>query len=947
MNLTKQDIENQLLSLTEQFIQESNEEHIQRKIALDASLQQHLGIDSLGRSELFHRIEKRFDVRLSDQLLAEAETLNDIVKVICDLSPSAKFVLQEQEVSRSLLEETHVDPTKAKTLIELLQLYVEHYPNRPHVYLQNESNKEEIITYDTLFKSAQRIAQALINQGLKPGETVAIMLPTSVGFFYTFFGILLAGCIPVPIYPPFRLAHIEAYAKQEAKILQNAEVRILVTFQQAERLSRLLRTFVPSLKAVTTVDTLLQTTEKAPIRAAKSTDFALIQYTSGSTSTPKGVLLTHQNLLANIRAWGKAIQFSSRDRVVSWLPLYHDLGLIGAWLGSLYHGAPLTLLSPLSFLNRPERWLWAIHYHRGTISAAPNFAYELCVHKIEPAVIEGLDLRSWRVAANGAEVIQPKTLEHFAKRFASYGFKREALLTVYGLAESCVGLTSPPLNRGPRIDFIDRNLFELERRAVSVDQTNTKNTLQFISCGFPLVEHEVRIVNEKNHVLPEREVGFLQFRGPSNMQGYYRNPEATQAVYHDGWLDSGDLAYQAEGEVYITGRQKDLIIKAGRNVYPAELEELTGQVSGIRTGCVIAFGVVDPEQGTEKLIVVAETRDKKIPQRDIIIQQINEKLGNALDVVPDHIVLVPPHTIPKTSSGKLQRSACKQAYLDRKLTKRKLPVWLQISKLTFNKVAIKIKQGIHFLIKLFFTFYIATVFLGTFPAGYLSLFLFSRKHAAIVYKYWARLLMFLAFCPVKIKGKEYIDKTKPFIYVANHASYIDVVLLIGILPPGVRFIGKKELFNVPIVGTFMKRLGHVFVDRSDFSKSIENTRQIEKVLQEGASVIIFPEGTFTYAEGLRPFKPGAFKVAADTGIGICPIAIQGTRKILRDEEYLFNPGRVKMILSAPMYAEGKDWSAISRLRMQAHKKIAQDCGESSLDLITVVTGSAVVKPKTN
>ena len=267
------------------------------------------------------------------------------------------------------------------------------------------------------------------------------MQPTNPGFFYTFAGVLLANCIPVPIYPPLRPHQIEAYAKQEAKILRNAEVRMLVTFHEAEHLSKLLRAFIPSLKHVTTVNSLLKNDEKASFFGAKADDFALIQYTSGSTSAPKGVLLTHQNLLSNIRTFGEFGHMNHQDVLVSWVPLYHDLGLIGMWLSSLYHGIPLVVMSPLTFLTRPERWLWAIHYHRGTISGGPNFAYELCIRKIEPEQIEGLDLSSWRAAVNAAEAIQPKTMERFTEKFAPYGFKPEAYRPAYGLAESTVCLT--------------------------------------------------------------------------------------------------------------------------------------------------------------------------------------------------------------------------------------------------------------------------------------------------------------------------------------------------------------------------------------------------------------------------------------------------------------------------------------------------------------------------
>ncbi len=272
---------------------------------------------------------------------------------------------------------------------------------------------------------------------------------------------ILAGAIPVPIYPPFRADRIEEYAKREVGILRNAQARLLVTFAAAEVLSNMLQTFVPSLTKAITVKNLQASTGTLPTVAIEPDDIILIQYTSGSTGEPKGVTLTHRNMLANIRAIEKAIGIKPTDVSVSWLPLYHDMGLM-SWLGSLYFGIPVTILSPLTFLTRPERWLWTIHYHRATISGGPNFAYELCVKKINPSDIEGLDLSSWQYAFNGAEAINPKTLERFAKKFSPHGFKLESFAPVYGLAEATVGLTFPSQKREPRIDKIQREWFEKE-----------------------------------------------------------------------------------------------------------------------------------------------------------------------------------------------------------------------------------------------------------------------------------------------------------------------------------------------------------------------------------------------------------------------------------------------------------------------------------------------------
>lgn len=929
---SRNDIEKGLIDITKQFLLDSGVTY-HREIRMDASLHRHLSIDSLGRAELFQRIEKKFAVTIPDKLLAEADSLNEIADFLQHAKPGV-IVKPKQRVMHSHRSALHLDPSKIKTLVELLLYYAENSPNKTHIYFQNEDGSEDILTYGELYKNAARVANSLRELGVRENETVAIMQPTTFDFFYAFFGTLLAGGIPVPIYPPFRMHMLEAYAKTEARILSNAEVRVLITFEQAEKLSRVLQTFVPSLKRVTTLPELLNTDELKKIYYPKANDFAFIQYTSGSTADPKGVLLSHANLISNIQGYGKAIKVTPDDVAVSWLPLYHDMGLIGMWLGSLYYGIPLVLMTPFSFLNHPERWLWAIHYHRGTLSGAPNFAYELCVRKIEPALIEGLDLSSWRMAANGAEKVYARTLNEFAKKFAPYGFKHNALLPVYGLAESTVALAIPPIGRDFQIDTVDRKEFEENRHAVA---SRGANTLEFVACGIPMEEHEIRIVDDEFKVLPERHVGRLQFRGPSNMQGYYNNINATQAVFHDGWIDSGDLAYQANGEVFITGRRKDLIIKAGRNIYPAEIEEIVGVVPGVRQGCVAAFGALNPHTGTEELIVVAETREKKTPKREIIIENVKDAIATTLDIVPDQVVLVAPHIVPKTSSGKLQRAACKKMYLDGQLGKSQVPTWVQISKLALEGFFYKCKAVVMTIAKSIYTCYLVAVMLLSFIPVYLIILFGSRDTAAASCRLWARFLLLMAFCPHKLVNGATLTQTLPVIYAVNHASYVDSIATLAVVPSSTRFVVKKELFSVPILRTVLHKLDYVAVDRMDLTKGLEDTRHIVRALQMGNPILIFPEGTFGYAAGLRPFRLGAFKISVETSIPVCPIALNGTRQILRDDEILMRPGQITVTVCDLVHPAGKEWQDVTQLRNVVRAEIEKYCGEPSLDFIAAQT----------
>lgn len=931
-NLSRTEIDQHLIALTTQFLAESGEPY-HREIKINASLQRHLGVDSLGRAELFRRIEQHFDVTIPDSFLVETETLNDIAVFLQSASPRITRSVM-REVVKSHGERPHVNIASVQSLTDVVMLYGQQAPNNTHIYFQHEDGTEEIITYEILLNNSLRIAKGLRQLGLKEGETVAIMQPTTPGFFYIFLGTLLAGGIPVPIYPPFRMHMIEAYAKTEAKILTNAEVRILVTFEQAENLSRILQAFVPSLKHVTTVNELLQPELLQTPYKAKPENYAFVQYTSGSTADPKGVLLSHFNLISNIRAYGKGIKATRDDVAVSWLPLYHDLGLIGMWLGSLYHGIPLVLMTPFSFLNKPERWLWAIHHHRGTVSGAPNFAYDLCIRKIEPHMIEGLDLSSWRLAANGAEKVYARTLEQFAEKFAPYGFNRKALYPVYGLAESTVGLILPEVGEGFHVDYVNRKLFEEEKIA---EKSTSSDALAFVACGKPIEEHEVRIVDDNDHVLPERHVGVLQFRGPSSMQGYFNNPRATQAVFHKGWIDSGDLAYKADGQYYITGRRKDVIVKAGRNLYPAEIEECVGKVAGVRQGSVIAFGVNDEKTGTEQLIVVAETKERSNAKRAQLAEQIKAALSAAIDAVPDQVVMVAPRTVPKTSSGKLQRAACKNMYLQGKLNRFHTPAWMQVTKLGLQWLARKIWDGIITVSKLIYTCYVALITVISLLPVYFIVRFASYQFAARAVQCWARWLLHFAFCPVTIIGRENLTKTSPIIFAANHASYIDALVAVAYSPVNTRFVAKKELFTMPIIRTIMKKLKFLPVDRQDLPKGIEDTHQIETALKMGSDIFMFPEGTFGYASGLRPFRLGAFKIAAEAKMPVCPVALRGTRTILRGDEKMMRPGKITMTVCPPIKSSSAEWQDITQLRNEVRAEIAKYCGEPSLDLIAAQT----------
>ncbi len=893
--------------------------------ALEDSLDRDLGISSLERVELLLRIERVFGVRLPDSVMVEAATPKDLAAAILRASPAAPEAIPAPFAAATPGTPA---PASARTLVDALRWHAERTPDRTHIHLRLEDGTERAITYGELLAGSSAVAAGLRAIGVAAGEPVALMLRTESAYFEAFFGALLAGAMPVPLYPPFRRDEILEYARRQQAILRNAGARVLVTFPEAERLAALIRAQVPSLDTITTVERLAAERSGAvPEPSIGAQDAALLQYTSGSTGAPKGVPLSHANILANIRAIGEAIAVGPVDVTVSWLPLYHDMGLIGAWLGSLYFGVPIVLMSPLAFLARPARWLWAIHTHHGTVSPAPNFAFDLCVHKIADDEIAGLDLSSWRLAFNGSEVVSPETIDRFTRRFAPYGFKADAMCPVYGLAESSVGLTVSALGQRPRVDRIARAPFE-RARELHPAPPGDAHPLQFVSCGRPLPDHEVRITDASGRPVGNRVEGHIRFRGPSVTRGYFRNPRATSAVLHEGWMDSGDLGYWADGDLFITGREKDLIILGGRNVYAQEIEDTTATVAGIRKGCVAAFGVHDPALGTERLIVVAETRERDSARRDALRQLVLDRLVTAVGVPPDVIVIADPGVVLKTSSGKIRRSAMRDAYANGTLGHGR-SVARQWTGLLLTVAGGRSTRLASWAGRFLFTAWVITVLLVTLPVLWLYLLLVPPgRRAERAAKRWSRLALTLCGVRMRVTGLDNLKDIRAGILIANHASYIDPVVLMAAIPPDFHFIAKRRLADYLLIGTVIRRARHVTIEKADVSQRLAGAKDIAALLRTDELLMIFPEGTFLRSPALLPFRLGAFKAAVETGRPIVPIAIHGTRRMLPDGTWLFRWGPIEVTVGAPLVARTQGWQEMVRLRDAARDEIARGCGES-------------------
>jgi 1-acyl-sn-glycerol-3-phosphate acyltransferase len=535
------------------------------------------------------------------------------------------------------------------------------------------------------------------------------------------------------------------------------------------------------------------------------------------------------------------------------------------------------------------------------------------------------------MVANGAEPVSAETIRRFTARFAPYGFRAEAMAPVYGLAESSVGLAFPPPGRPPIIDRIRRDpLARLGQALPAAAEEAEADALEFVSSGQPLPGHEVRVVDAGQRELGERRQGRLQFRGPSATRGYFRNPAKTRELFTGDWLDSGDLAYVASGEIYVTGRAKDMVIRAGRNIYPQEVEEAVGKVKGLRRGCTVVFGSPDPKSGTERLVVLAESR-ASAPEalaelhRDVIAAALE-----VLDEPPDEVVLAPPHTVPKTSSGKLRRDAARRLYEAGRIGARPRALWWQIARLSLAGLGPRVRQAVTGLGTLLYAGYWWTVLGVTSGLAWPLIVLLPRRAWRwAVLRPLLRLALRLMGTPLAVSGLDNLPASGA-ILVANHASYLDGPVLVAALPGETAFVAKTELAGQVFAGRFLPRLGALFVERADPEKGARDTQFAVAAARGGRRLLFFPEGTLSRMPGLMAFHLGAFLTAVEAGVPVVPVALRGTRSILRGDQWFPRRGAISLQVGRPIPPEGEDFSAVLRLRDAARAAILAHCGEPDL-----------------
>jgi fatty-acyl-CoA synthase len=583
-------------------------------------------------------------------------------------------------IAQAIEDAAKADPTRGFRFVPETGLSSVQPPGQgpPSVRPGAGGSSETTFSYTAIERASGRYGGALQALGLRRGDRVALILPQAEDFILCFFGAVRAGIVPVPVYPPLGLGQLQGYLDNTRHIVAKSGARALVTSSKIKRLLGTVQASSPALEQIVAVEGIRESLETLRPEKITLEDVAFLQFTSGSTSRPKGVSVTHANLATNIHyILDMGLKSHEDDVGVSWLPLYHDMGLIGFVLAPLSQALSIVFLPPLLFLKRPVSWFQAFTRHKGTISYAPNFAYALCLKRIREKDLEGIDLSSWRVAGCGAEPIRPETLEAFASTFAKVGFSNKAFLPSYGMAESTLAIAFSPVGAGVRTFSVDGPRLWAEGIASEVP-ADDERAVRLVSCGKEFPGHSVRIFapddTRSDAPLADGHVGEIRISGPSVMSGYWEDAERTREAFAGPFLCTGDLGFLHEGELYICGRSKEVVIVNGRNYYPQDMEWEASKVAGVRKGNVIAFGARDPtgiERDRERVVVAFEMQDvDKTELAHQLAQAVRKAVQEGMGLTLDDVVPVGPGVLPKTSSGKLQRAKTRELYEANALTRR-------------------------------------------------------------------------------------------------------------------------------------------------------------------------------------------------------------------------------------------------------------------------------------
>lgn len=552
------------------------------------------------------------------------------------------------------------------TLAHLLKDHFEQHPQRVSIILQHAGREDRPVTYSELLQGAHAFAAALRRTGIRPGDVVVLILQHGIELLFSFFGSILYGAIPSIM--PFLTEKLspERYRADLQALIRITKPTAVVTYPAFAAEVNQAITPESSVRAVLLTsdfepDAELSDFSWLPGLRRKEQDIVLLQHSSGTTGLQKGVALSHQAVLNQLQAYAEAIALSRDDVIVSWLPLYHDMGLIAGFIMPVMEGVPLVLMSPFDWVRAPHRLFQAVSRYRGTLSWLPNFAYNFCAQKVRDSHLSGVDLSSWRAVINCSEPVRWESHQAFYERFKAYGLRYETLQTSYAMAENVFGVTQSAMDRPPETDVIDREVFLSQHMARPA--ADGRPSMVMMSSGRPLRNTRIRILDEHGNDLPERVVGEIAIQSDCMLSGYFNRPDLTRKAFRDGWYLSGDLGYIANGELYVSGRKKDIIIVGGKNVYPQDLEALAGEVPGVHPGRVVAFGVFDEALGTEEVAIVAEVDTADPVERERIEEAVRAHVTRNSAVAIRYVRAVGAKWLIKTSSGKIARAANREKFL--------------------------------------------------------------------------------------------------------------------------------------------------------------------------------------------------------------------------------------------------------------------------------------------
>jgi len=552
------------------------------------------------------------------------------------------------------------------TLGERLWQHVEELPNRVAIQLQHAGRPDRAISYDELWQGAVRYTRMYEREALKPGEVAILILQHGEELLFAFWGAIVAGVVPSIM--PFLTEKLspEQYRNDLKALISVTRPAAVVTYPEFEPQVREALGESQVVRALISTGSKVAETERSPVASISPGrspgEIVLLQHSSGTTGLQKGVALSHEAILNQLQAYGRALDLRADDVIVSWLPLYHDMGLIAGFLLPILEGIPLILGSPFDWVRAPWRLLQAVSHYQGTLSWLPNFAYNFMAQKVRDRYMEGVDLASWRAVINCSEPVRWESHAAFFERFKAHGLRWGSLQTSYAMAENVFGVTQSGLEAEPALEDLDRIGFIQERAARPA--VAGKPAIRVMSSGKPLPNTQVRILDAEGTPVPDTTIGEIAVQSDCMLTGYYNRPDADTEAFRGGWYLTGDYGYLSKGELFVAGRKKDMIIVGGKNIYPQDLEALSYEVAGIHAGRSVAFGVFNAEIGTEDVCLVAETDSEDELQRRRLAELIRRHVTQNSAIALRNVRVVGPKWILKTSSGKTARAANREKFLN-------------------------------------------------------------------------------------------------------------------------------------------------------------------------------------------------------------------------------------------------------------------------------------------